>query len=328
MKRFVFGPFLGTARFSLIALILLTFLLFVATAPPVLGATYYPVPGDNGAVERGSEERRRAVAEGYDRKRSEDELRKDVAEGAALWRAYAEAEEARKEGALAKEPWRLVDGVTNSVYGDSWHHVWGRVIAVTEQGVLINGYGLCLKETGLWAGKEKRLFFLVNFPYPVADDDEIPRSKYYMAKAVGTISIGSATLSRHNRSGEVFKQKDGVALKAQATYHKYDYGRVIVSDELTPAQVAAAQEKAAKAARAEEQRQAADARILKLEEEKAAEGSGLYQYRLGMRYLSGKGVEKDLGKARDMFQKSADLGNDDAAAELKKLAALEASQTK
>ena len=50
-----------------------------------------------------------------------------------------------------------------------------------------------------------------------------------------------------------------------------------------------------------------------------AEGSALYQYRMGRRYITGNGVEKDPAKARDMFQKAADQGNEEAAAELKKL---------
>jgi hypothetical protein len=59
--------------------------------------------------------------------------------------------------------------------------------------------------------------------------------------------------------------------------------------------------------------------ILKLDQEKAAEGSALYQYRLGRRYLTGNGVEKDVAKARELFEQAAAQGNTDAGAELEKL---------
>lgn len=109
----------------------------------------------------------------------------------------------------------------------------------------------------------------------------------------------------------------------------------------TPEQIAAAQEEiatalkeldeprraaeqraaeAAAAAKAAKAKQASDA-VLQLDQEKAAEGSALYQYRMGRRYLTGNGVEKDLAKARELLEKAAGQGNQDAATELAKLSA-------
>jgi hypothetical protein len=63
----------------------------------------------------------------------------------------------------------------------------------------------------------------------------------------------------------------------------------------------------------------ADARVLKFNQELADKGDPYGQLRMGERYLAGEGVEKDLTKAREMFQKSAAQGNADAAAALAKL---------
>lgn len=40
---------------------------------------------------------------------------------------------------------------------------------------------------------------------------------------------------------------------------------------------------------------------------------------MGLHYLNGDGVPKDVEKARDMFSKAASQGNTDASAELAKL---------
>jgi TPR repeat protein len=61
-----------------------------------------------------------------------------------------------------------------------------------------------------------------------------------------------------------------------------------------------------------------DAIKLKFEEEQAENGRDLYQYRMGMRYLKGDGVEKDLTKASEYLRKSAAQGNQDAAKALAK----------
>jgi len=46
--------------------------------------------------------------------------------------------------------------------------------------------------------------------------------------------------------------------------------------------------------------------------DRAEKGSDPAQYTLGMRYLEGKGVEKDLKKARKWLTESAKQGNADA----------------
>jgi hypothetical protein len=59
---------------------------------------------------------------------------------------------------------------------------------------------------------------------------------------------------------------------------------------------------------------------LKFNEERAAAGDAIGQFRMGQRYLMGEGVQTNLVKARDMFEKAAAQGHEGAKAELEKLA--------
>jgi hypothetical protein len=80
----------------------------------------------------------------------------------------------------------------------------------------------------------------------------------------------------------------------------------------TPAEIAAAKE------RAEKKRQESQAAALKWNRELAEKGDAYGQLRMGERYLTGDGVEKDETKAREYFTKAAAQGNKDAAAALEK----------
>ncbi len=53
--------------------------------------------------------------------------------------------------------------------------------------------------------------------------------------------------------------------------------------------------------------------------DRAEKGSDNAQYQLGMRYVKGEGVEKDLVKAKKWLEASAKQGNADAKKELAKL---------
>jgi hypothetical protein len=67
------------------------------------------------------------------------------------------------------------------------------------------------------------------------------------------------------------------------------------------------------------QKQAAAARVLKMNQDAAAKGDAYGLLRMGERYRDGDGVEKDLAKAKEYFQKAADAGSPTAAEELSKL---------
>jgi TPR repeat protein len=65
--------------------------------------------------------------------------------------------------------------------------------------------------------------------------------------------------------------------------------------------------------------EALDRRTLAFQRAQAEKGSATAQYDLGKRYLTGKGVEKDLETARHWFKLSADNGNIMSAAKLAEL---------
>jgi hypothetical protein len=98
-------------------------------------------------------------------------------------------------------------------------------------------------------------------------------------------------------------------------YSFYDYG----VDYVPPQRQLTPEETAAAAVQAVKENSNKVAAKLKFEEEQADNGKALYQYRMGVRYLKGDGVTNDLAKAEEYFFKSAAQGNEDAAAQLRKL---------
>jgi TPR repeat protein len=64
-------------------------------------------------------------------------------------------------------------------------------------------------------------------------------------------------------------------------------------------------------------------RTVAFEKEQAAAGSPTFQYELGVRYLTGDGVEPDLTEAKNWLTKAAKNGNKDAVAKLEELKKLE-----
>jgi len=107
----------------------------------------------------------------------------------------------------------------------------------------------------------------------------------------------------------------GVFQHGNETLEQWDYGVVYTPQphKLTPEEVAAAK------IEAEKKKAEGAAAILKFELENSEKGRDLYQYRVGLRYLNGNGVPKDLAKARDYLSKAAAQGNKEAAAELARL---------
>jgi TPR repeat protein len=240
-------------------------------------ATYFPLPHDDGRAAAETSRRKAAVSAGYARKAGRD------------------ASEMQKQEALAREPWRVVNGVTNSVFGEGWYHFYGCARKVSPEGILVEGAISSIKD----GSSKSQVFFVINFPYVVADGENIDQYQFFMAKAAGTV-----TMDVPRSSGVPVPRSSGVT--TASTIHKYDYGEV---SGPPPEWIAAAKAKVIKANDA----------VLKLDQEKAAEGSALYQYRLGMRYLTGNGIEENEVKAREYFTKAAAQGNEDAAAELRKL---------
>jgi len=216
--------------------------------------------------------------------------------------------EAQRQATLAWQRWRIVDGVTNDVKGTDWYHFTGIVSRKQPGGIMVNGLVMKLADetpdmvvaffgeipSAIPSFDRSYLpshlpdihiqqFFVANFPYTnVMVNEKLEPKHYYMAKFMGLV------------------ETNGIEIR------KYDYG---TASALPPPEVVA------KEAAKEKEKNAGK---LKLWQEKAAEGKDLYQFFLGKYYVTNS-VEKDLAKAREWFQKAADQGNADAAAELRKL---------
>jgi TPR repeat protein len=183
------------------------------------------------------------------------------------------------------DPWRIMNDATNYARGTDWLQFEGQVVRVTaDGGLMVKGwYGEPLGYLlAEQAGPANMLFIVSNFPRQVS-------------------------------VGQLFSRNDHlVALKAGAkdTLPNLDYGKVYVP-QLTDdqkAQLAQAKSKA-------------DAKVLAFHQDLADKGDAYGQYKMGMRYAKGDGVDKDLQKARDLLSKAAEQGNKDAADELTKLPA-------
>ncbi len=233
---------------------------------------YFPIPVDDGSAARAAAAQRARIGAAF-------EVKYDI-----------EAYQAQMKRALAVEPWREIDGVTNSIFGEGWFHFCGKVTKVLTNGILVDGYILALTKFDV----DHQIYFLVNFPYVVADNDLLEFTRYFMGKSSGTVTM-----------------PDGAVL------HKYDYGKVCAP---APEYIAAMIAKNARA------RQVAENATLKLDQEKAEEGDAMYEYRLGMRYQNGNGVDKDQDKAREWFRKAAAQGYEDAKVALVNLNSSEAEQ--
>jgi TPR repeat protein len=83
--------------------------------------------------------------------------------------------------------------------------------------------------------------------------------------------------------------------------------QVIVSTNLVPAQ------------KTDEEKAELLKKTIEFQKRRAGEGSATSQYDLGMRYLKGDGVEKNLEEARKWLELSAKGGNNQAKAKLEEL---------
>jgi hypothetical protein len=195
----------------------------------------------------------------------------------------------------APDPIRDFGGGPVAARGKEWVVLWGRVLGTHPDGVRLDGYYFNrdvvppLVDGGVWFEGE---FFVKNFPYVVADGDVVDG---YLARLDEIHSYATVLGSSRN-------------------IHSLDYGNVwrprpvAPAQPPTPTQLAAAKEAAVK------QKAEAAAKVLKLDQDLADAGDPFGQYRMGQRYLTGDGVEKDLSKARALLYKSTVQGNTNAAA--------------
>jgi hypothetical protein len=226
-----------------------------------------------------------------------------VCVSAAFGQAKMSREDYRYSVFIPEDRWREIDGKTNYAKGEGWMQFKGKVISVAKDGVLLNGW--YFKPGSLtYDDYEKSVFFVKDFPYRVADDENVGGSHDFTAKYAGTYEYVSA-------------------LGAKKTVRKLDYGTICeapkVPDptpELLRARHLAEVERQAKVRAAE----------LKHHQELAAKDDAYGLLRMGERYLKGDGVEYDAVKGKQYLTKAADKGNDAAKRLLEKLSTISTNQ--
>jgi TPR repeat protein len=208
------------------------------------------------------------------------------------------AQEKARQDFVPQNPWRAVNGITNYVKNLGVEFC-GKVVDVTKDGIRVEGeFGKLFYTSYLPGTYEYHDFFVANYPFEVVNDHIISSSEHNMAFYVGTY-----TYSTVNGSSR--------------TIQKLDYGVPCgVPLELIKQQVE--QSKVAKE-KAEQAKLAAAEKALKYNQEQADKGDPTGLLRMAERYRDGEGVEKDLTKAKDFFQKAIDAGSPSAADELKRL---------
>lgn len=203
-------------------------------------------------------------------------------------------------GAIPKDPWRIIEGKTNYAKGPGWVMFSGKVFQQIDGGIIIDGaYSSSVTE-----GSESYtgLFFVSGMKTSLANGEIVHKGFDWKsidtAKMAGTYTY--PTLTGNN------------------TIRRLEYGTPWTppegwADEIKAKREAAAKEKAdAKKTKAEEA-------ALKFNQTQAEKGDAQGLFRMGERYRDGDGVEPDPAKARDHFQRAQAAGHPDAAKALAEL---------
>ncbi len=171
------------------------------------------------------------------------------------------------------DPWRVMEDKTNFARGGDWVQFEGRVTQVTPDGLVLPRAGS--------ANHSATCSRMTRLPLPLS---HFFLSNYPRRAAVGQV------LSRNDRL---------VALKSgtKNDLPLLDYETVWVH-QLTEEEKAAAVSAKSKT----------DAKVLAFHQELADKGDAYGQYKMGVRYLNGDGVDKDPQKARDLLAKAAAQG--------------------
>ena len=190
-----------------------------------------------------------------------------------------------------KDPVRII-GTNVVAVGRGWVKFSGKIWNVQPSGVCIKGF---YTGSGYGDYAEGVDFFVANFPYQVAEDENISG---YFAKEAGVYTYATA-------------------IGGTKTIRKLDYGAVYIPPPPTTKQIAAAKQAAEAKKIIDDQRAKAGAdRALKANQDAADKGDAYGLLRMGERYRDGEGVEKDSAKARDFLNQAALKGSDTAQHEL------------
>lgn len=200
---------------------------------------------------------------------------------------------AAKKDSLPRDPWREIGGQTNLAVGSGWMHFYGEALQVMPNSVRIRGR---YHTPGKDLFGEEFIFIVFNFPYQLADNEQIPYPSNFVAKEDGTFTYRTA-------------------IGGTATVRKLEYGHPC--RQPLPPQPSA--EEIAKAKASSEKKKAQQsAKVLKHHQDLAEKNDPYGLYKMGERHLTGDGVPKDLAKARNLLSRAAALGQQDAGELLKK----------
>jgi hypothetical protein len=179
----------------------------------------------------------------------------------------------------------------------TWNVIYGHVIQILPNGFLVG-----TEKLKNWA-REEHTIFLKNPPQHKTAID------------------GSIVIEFAIRAGRYQYTDTGGAVR---TIDAYDFGVPASRDELTAAEKKRAEaEESARLKAREEARQAAarrkldtDLRVLAFQKLQATNGVGYAQYELGLRYLNGDGLPKNLELARHWLTRAATNGFPQAVTQL------------
>ena len=187
---------------------------------------------------------------------------------------------------LAK--WIAMDNRKVKNPSPEWKFTRAKVLSVPKDGLLVY-LGSAWNET---------VYFVTNYPGNLADDQPI----HFWAVDV--------------RQNYKYRAASGET----KTVRTLDCGTPYIPPLPTKEQIESAKAAAAQAAsQRKAATQAAEQRALEWNQKQAAKGDAFGEFRMGERYRDGDGVEQDLSKAREFFQKSAEQGNAAAVQALKDL---------
>jgi len=189
------------------------------------------------------------------------------------------------------DPWRFIEKKKVEAKGAGWVKFFGEVVYVAPDGIVLHGgYEGFLGE-----------FYVDNFPKRLAEGDHIWEDDSFTAKIDGTYQYHSA-------------------LSGLRTLHRLSYGMVWTPElaaALAPAPRVASPEEVAAAKKAAAKKKAdGEAKALKHHQDLATKGDAYGLWQMGKRYAYGDGVDKDLEKARALFKRAVEAGQEEAKADL------------
>lgn len=197
---------------------------------------------------------------------------------------------------VPEDPYRVIDRAAVYAKGDHWMKFGGRIVEFLPEGIRVRGMCKSLNDP-IHYYKFSGEFFVANFPY--TNSSQILRDaefSSFTAKEAGTYLLSETN-----------------------AIPKLDYGIIATPPPPTSQELELVVSKAESVALRDQRNMDANAKSLKYNQEQASKGDAIGQLRMGERYLTGDGVEKDLVKARAYLSKAAAQGISSAAELLKKL---------